>query len=159
MYAAFPRSEYYQRVRLPQQLLPFFECLSVRHTCWLAPQDRCGSPRFLASPFLPCRALRPRRSLPRSCLDDRVLLPSRSSTLSASGCCCYEAQSLHLRYGPVIALSTLDSCRYLHEPKTRFPVRWLLPLAGAGISPAEAAKLCLASQKISPGRQLRRPQS
>ena len=28
---------------------------------------------------------------------------------------CHEAQSLHLRYGLDIALSTLNSCRHLHE--------------------------------------------
>ena len=28
-------------------------------------------------------------------IDERLLLPSRGSNLSATGCCCYEAQSLH----------------------------------------------------------------
>jgi len=37
----------------------------------------------------------------------RLLLPSRFSTLSASGCSCHEAQSLHVCYGLDIALSTL----------------------------------------------------
>lgn len=63
---------------------------------------------------------------------------------------CNEAPSLHLRYGLHIAVSTLNSCRYLHEPKTRFPVGWLIPLAGAGISPAESAGLILAHRRISP---------
>ena len=39
----------------------------------------------------------------------------------------HEAQSLHLRYGPSVALPTLSSCRYLHKPKARFPVGWLPP--------------------------------
>jgi len=42
----------------------------------------------------------------------------------------HEAQSLHLRYGLDIALSTLDSSRYLNEPKTRFPVGRLFPSRG-----------------------------
>src|SRR5215475_7434757 len=37
---------------------------------------------------------------------------------------------LHLRYGPRVALSTLNPCRYLHELKTRFPVGWLGPCRG-----------------------------
>src|SRR6266851_6425917 len=82
----------------------------------------------------------------------RLLLPSRFSTLSASGCSCHEAQSLHLRYGLDSALSTLNSCRHLHEPKTRFPVGWLIPLSGAGVSPAGSAGLSLAHRKTSPSR-------
>lgn len=58
-----------------------------------------------------------------------LLLPSRYSTLSASGCC-HEALSLHLRYGLDIALSTLNSCRLLHKFKTRFPVRRLFLFPG-----------------------------
>ena len=68
---------------------------------------------------------------------------------------CNEAPSLHLRYGLDIALSTLNSCRYLHAPKTRFPVGRLFPLSGTGISPAESAGLNLAHRRISPNpRQL-----
>jgi hypothetical protein len=37
---------------------------------------------------------------------------------------------LHLRYGPRVALSKLNPCRYLHELKTRFPVGWLGPCRG-----------------------------
>jgi len=53
----------------------------------------------------------------------------------------HEAQSLHLRYGLDIALSTLNSCRYLHEPKTRFPVRRLVPFPGREFHPLEAPGL------------------
>lgn len=52
-----------------------------------------------------------------------------------------EAPSLHLRYGLDIALSTLNSCRYLHEPKTRFPVEWLCSLSGRESHPLEAPGL------------------
>ena len=47
---------------------------------------------------------------------------------------CHEAQSLHLRYGLDIALSTLNSCRHLHEPKTRFPVGRLVPFRGGNFT-------------------------
>ena len=53
----------------------------------------------------------------------------------------HEAQSLHLRYGLVIALSTLNPCRYLHEPKTRFPVGRLFPLPGRELHPLKAPGL------------------
>jgi hypothetical protein len=69
----------------------------------------------------------------------------------------HEAQSLPLRYGLDIALSTLDSCRYLHQPKTRFLVRGLVPLARAGIAPAEDAKLGLAYRSPSGSRQAAQP--
>ena len=69
------------------------------------------------------------------------------STLSACGLSCNEAQSLHLRYGPLIALPTLNSSRYLHEPKARFSVGWLLPLAETGIAPAGSIRLLLTHRK------------
>src|SRR6266481_4977183 len=71
----------------------------------------------------------------------RLLLPSRFSTLSASGCPCHEARSLHLCYGLDIALSTLNSCRCLHEPKTRFPVGRLFPFPGRESHPLKAPGL------------------
>src|SRR3979490_2092288 len=54
---------------------------------------------------------------------------------------CHEAQSLHLRYGLDIALSTLNSCRCLHEPKTRFPVGRLFPFPGRESHPLKAPGL------------------
>src|SRR6185295_2400391 len=53
----------------------------------------------------------------------------------------HEAQSLHLRYGPPVALPTLSPCRYLHEPKARFPVGRLIPLPGRELHPLEASGL------------------
>jgi len=53
----------------------------------------------------------------------------------------HEAQSLHLRYGLDIALSTLNSCCHLHEPKTRFPVGRLFPLPGRELHPLKAPGL------------------
>ena len=50
----------------------------------------------------------------------------------------HEAQSLHLHYGPEIALSTLSPFRYLHKPKTRSPVKWLPLFLGRGFHPLEA---------------------
>ena len=54
---------------------------------------------------------------------------------------CHEAQSLHLRYGLDIALSTLNSCRHLHESKTRFPVGRLIPFPGRESHPLKAPGL------------------
>jgi hypothetical protein len=54
MYAAFPRSEYYQRIRLPLQRLPFSGMIHiVRHTQPTegAGQDHSGSLRFLDTSF------------------------------------------------------------------------------------------------------------
>jgi hypothetical protein len=48
---------------------------------------------------------------------------------------------LHLRYGPSVALSTLNPCRYLHEPKTRFPVGRLFPFPGRESHPLKAPGL------------------
>lgn len=59
-----------------------------------------------------------------------------------------EALSLHLRYGLDIALSTLNSCRYLHEPKTRFPVGWLIPFPGREFHPLEAPGLTWRTKKL-----------
>jgi hypothetical protein len=54
---------------------------------------------------------------------------------------CHGAQSLHLRYGLDIALSTLNSYRHLHEPKTRFPVGRLIPFPGRESHPLKAPGL------------------
>src|SRR5262245_43476842 len=69
----------------------------------------------------------------------------------------HEAQSLHLRYGPPLALPTLSPCRYLHEPKARFPVGRLIPLAEAGIAPAGSARLGLTHRSSPQGRRQRLP--
>ena len=64
----------------------------------------------------------------------------------------HEAQSLHLRYGPSVALPTLSSCRYLHKPKARFPVGRLDPLPARGLHPLEAPSLAWRT-KVS-GREI-----
>ena len=46
----------------------------------------------------------------------------------------HEAPSLHFRYGPRVALSTLHPCRHLHARKTRFPVRWLAACRGGNFT-------------------------
>src|SRR3979490_1055213 len=53
----------------------------------------------------------------------------------------HEARSLHLRYGLSVALPTLSSCRYLHQPKARFPVGRLHPLPVRESHPLEAPSL------------------
>src|ERR1035441_3321768 len=61
----------------------------------------------------------------------------------------HEAQSLHLRYGLDIALSTLNSSRYLNEPKTRFPVGRLFPLPGRELHPLKAPGLSWRTEEAS----------
>src|SRR3989440_5918426 len=54
VYVAFPRSEYYQQIRLPLQHLPFSGMVHVvRHTqlAYAPSQDRSGSLRFLNASF------------------------------------------------------------------------------------------------------------
>src|SRR3982074_1892785 len=53
----------------------------------------------------------------------------------------HEARSLHLPYGLSVALPTLSSCRYLHQPKARFPVGRLHPLPVRESHPLEAPSL------------------
>jgi len=109
-------------------------------------QDRSGSPRFRDASFSVRAVLSdPAGVSSPLAFCGSLLVPSKFSTLSASGLC-NEAQSLHLRYGLDVALPTLSPCCCLHEPKARFQVRRLVPLAWAGIAPAESARLSLAHQ-------------
>ena len=52
-----------------------------------------------------------------------------------------EAQSLHFRYGSLVALPTLSPIRCLLRPKARFPVRRLHLLSGREFHPLEAPGL------------------
>ena len=149
MYAAFPRSEYHQRVRLPPSLLSPSGC-SIRLT-YSAPypqtQDGGGSPRCHDASFSVHAVLLD----PAGVSDDHRLL--RSPTVAfqifdpVGLRMCHEAQSLYLRYGLDIALSTLNSCRYLHEPKTRFPVGRLVPFPGRESHPLKAPGLPWRTEK------------
>ena len=95
----------------------------------------------------PCRALGPRRSLRQSSPYRLPTIAFQVFDLVGLRSNYHEAQSLHLHYGPDAALSTLSPCRYLHKPKTRFPVRRLIPLSGTGVSPARSTRLCLAHRR------------
>jgi hypothetical protein len=56
--------------------------------------------------------------------------------------------------------ASLSPCRYLHEPKARFPVGRLIPLAEAGISPAGSVRLILTPHSAGtdwPGSATRHP--
>ena len=158
MYAAFPRSEYYQRIRLPLQHLPFSGIIHfVRHTRSALLRTKTTvdlpGPLMLPSPNVPC-ALTPPQSPATSpfavaywCLPATTICRPADDLLN-------EADPLHFRYGPRVALPTLSPCRYLHEPKTRFPVGRLIPLTGAGISPAGSIRLALTPRNAgrrSPG--------
>jgi len=124
MYTAFPRSEYYQQVRLPLQL-PLACGWSFQLTYSVFAKTVTGLPGSATLPFPPCHALRPRRSLRFSrhfskiycCLPS--IRPCRPPNIILRG----SIASLSLR--PSFALSTLSLCCYLHTPKTRFQV-WRL---------------------------------
>ena len=105
-------------------------------------QDRMGPPRFLDA-SISARAV---LSDPAGVSGSPRLLRATYLGLPGFRPCrppdhYHEAQSLHLRYGPSIALSTLNSCRYLHEPKTRFSVGRLFPLPRREFHPLEAPGL------------------
>ena len=137
MYVAFPRSEYYQRVRLPpQHLHPYGWSFQFAYSaCAKTTMDLPGS-SMLPFPFVPCSQTPPRSPatiaicrLPTIAFQVFDLVGPRS---------CNEALSLHLRYGPNVALSTLSTCRYLHAPKTRFLVSWLGSFQGRELHPLKA---------------------
>ena len=139
-------SDCHDRVGLPMDG-PF-----SRPTHPTAGQDRRGSPRFRDASFSARAVLSDPAGVSSSLARcGSLLVPSKFSTLSASGLSSHEAQSLHLRYGPVVARPTLSSCRYLHESKARFRVGRLIPLARAGIAPAGSARLRLARREILAG--------
>ena len=111
-------------------------------------QDHRGSPRFRDASVSARAVLSDPAGVSGSLASyGSLLVPSKFSTLSASGSPNHEAQSLHLRYGPDVALPTLSPCCCLHEPKARFQVGWLIPLAWAGIAPAGSARLGLAHRR------------
>jgi len=114
----------------------------------LTDQDRRGSPRF-RDVSVSVRAVLSDPAGVSSSLArcGSLLVPSKFSTLSASGSC-HEAQSLHLRYGPAVALPTLNSCRCLHEPKARFQVGRLFPLPGRESHPLEAPSLAWRTEEL-----------
>jgi hypothetical protein len=93
---------------------------------------------MLPFPSMPCSQTPPQSPVTFAFRGD-LLLPSKYSTLSACGFQTNEAQSLHLRYGPLIALPTLNSSRYLHESKARFSVGRLIPLPRRELHPLEAS--------------------
>jgi hypothetical protein len=139
-------SDFHDSVGLPMDG-PF-----SRPTRSIAGQDRRGSPRFRDASMSARVVLSDPAGVSgplASC--GNLLVPSKFSTLSASGCPNHEAQSLHLRYDPDVALPTLSPCRCLHEPKARFQVGRLIPLAWAGIAPAGSARLSLAHRNTPGG--------
>ncbi len=118
-----------------------------RPTRSLTDQDRRGSPRFHDASFSVRAVLSDPAGVSSSlAFRGSLLVPSKFSTLSASGCKSNEAQSLHLRYGLDVARPTLSPCRYLHEPKVRFQVGPLIP--GREFHPLEAPGLAWRTEKF-----------
>src|SRR6185503_2422731 len=124
LYAAFPRSEYrmsksdfHHRVRVPMDG-PFSSRTQLNLRSAKTRVDLSGSSML---PFLsvPCSQTPPQSPAPFA-LCGSLLLPSRFPILSACGFGNNEAQSLHSRYGLLIALPTLNPRCYLRESKARF---------------------------------------
>ena len=149
MYAAFPRSKYYKRG--PTSTVAFVSLRFGHSVDILSPlqpnQDGGGSPRCHDASISDHAVL----SDPAGVSSDHRLW--RSPTVAfqifdpVGPRICHEAQSLHLRYGLAIALSTLNPCRYLHEPKTRFPVGRLFPFPGRELHPLKAPGLSWRTEK------------
>jgi hypothetical protein len=76
--------------------------------------------------FETCRALRPReRPLEQPITSQRILSSMFMSMSTTPICIISGLNRFNLpAYGLPLSLSTLDPCRYLHEPKTRSQVRW-----------------------------------
>ena len=144
MYAAFPRSEYYQRVRLPPLHLPSsgWSIRSAYSVTYSHTKTTVDLPGSMTLPFLsvPCSQTPP-ESPATIARGGRLLLPSRFSTLSASGCVtrlnrftCVTAQtSLCLRLTHVVTFMSprLDSRWGGSFP---FPGRESHPLKAPGLS-------------------------
>jgi hypothetical protein len=142
-------SDFHQRVRFPMDG-PFGRRTRLNSRFAKTLMDLSG-PSMLPFPSVLCSQTPPQFPVPFAHCG-HLLLPSRYSTLSACGSSYNEAQSLHLRYGPLVALPTLNSSRYLHESKARFSVGRLIPLAEAGIAPAESIRLRPDAPKYSSSR-------
>src|SRR6202140_80408 len=90
---------------------------------------------------LPTLRRRPRGRLRTDRGRRGLLLPHRSG-LSPHTPCQFPGALTCVTARPSL-VPTLSSCRCLHEPKARFPVGRLVPLSGAGISPAGSIRLFL----------------
>src|SRR6202047_168598 len=112
--------------------------------------DLSGS-SMLPFPNVPCSLTPPQSPVTIASCGDLLLPSSQYDLLPSSQ---YDAVGLRVtiitrlnRFTCVTARSslvpTLSSCRCLHEPKARFPVGRLVPLSGAGISPAGSIRLFL----------------
>ncbi len=140
--AAFPRSEYCERVRLlPACPPPFGSAFRVGRTRSRA--ARGGLPSSVPIRFPPCRDLRPRRGLWRSRLTERLLLPSRNLTLSALGQSSYRGSIS----SPLRATAWSSRClRFVGDlaaVDARLASPWLAGPSAAGISPARIGRLRL----------------
>ena len=128
MLAAFPRSEYIRASPTSTAASAPFGVVTFSRPTRPDGQDGDGSPRFLTHPCpnMPCSQTPP-QSPAVIAICDRLVVAFQIFDPVGLRMSTHEAQSLHLRYGLPVALPTLNSCRYLHEPKARFPVGWLVP--------------------------------
>ncbi len=146
MYAAFPRSEYYQRIRLRTVAFaflrnnPYRPAYSIR---FVADQDHSGSPRSLDASLSERAVL-----TDPAAVSGHLAVYGVPTGASQPLRCCRPAvkyltrlNRFYFRSGPRVALSTLSPIRYLLRPKTRFPVRRLHLLTGREFHPLEAPGL------------------
>ena len=146
MYAAFPRSEYYQRIRLPLQRLPFSGMIPfVRHTrcASAAHRDHTGSLRFLDTSFYE-RAVRPDPAAVSShlALNGDLLVPSsHHDAVGLRMILLNEAEPLH--FVTARALLCLRLAHVVTSMSPRLNSRWggSLPLPGRDFHPLEASGL------------------
>jgi hypothetical protein len=146
MYAAFPRSKYYQRIRLPLQRLPFSGMIHfVRHTrcASAAHQDHSGSLRFLDTSFYE-RAVRsdPAAVSGHLALDGDLLVPS--SHHDAVGLrLIYLTRLNRFTFVTTRALLCLRLAHVVTSMSPRLDSRWdgSFPLPGRDFHPLEASGL------------------
>src|SRR5215469_11538459 len=148
MCAAFPHSEYYQRIRLPLQHLPFSGSIHiVRHTrsALSADRDHSGSPRSLGASLSE-----------RAVLSDPAAVSGHLATCGVpTGAC----QPLRYCRPAVKYLTRLNSFTFVtaraslclrlvrfvtSRAQDSIPGEAAAPLAGAGISPAGNTRFILA---------------
>jgi hypothetical protein len=129
--------------------LPFSGIIPiVRHTRSVlsTDQDHSGSPRSLDASFSERAVL----TDPAAVSGHLAICGVPTGAFQPLRCCRLAVEYLtrlnrvYFRSGPRVALSTLNPCRYLHESKTRFPVRRLHLLSGREFHPLEAPGFVLA---------------
>jgi hypothetical protein len=156
--AAFLHSEYYQRIQLPLQRLPFsgtvhwtsiFRSFPLRTETTV---DLSGS-SMLPFPNLPCSLTPPQSPVTIASCGDLLLPSSHYDTVGLRFIIITRLNRFTFVTAGSSLVPTLNSCCCLHEPKARFPVGRLVPVSEAGISPAGSIRLFLTHRSGDGARQ------